>query len=224
MGQNVSAVVVEQGNFVVGLVKLGGEDDVVPYGQADIVVQQLVGERRLDMRRMHGREGTHQPVSDCGVHGAATDIDDVAVAEERFGQRAHAWAEVWRREDVRRQEDEGQRFERLDGLGTWRVRRGELSGGGGGDIRFYTRIGGSIGRLHHGRVGILYLSNERCWKSREAEDSHGSGFDNDMTGGSVSGGGGMGKQAEAQPSAPRPTHAQRRRLARAGPLWRLRRG
>ena len=79
-------MLIEESYLVVGLVEFGGEDDLVPDRQANVVIQQLVGKDRLGCGRVWSVESFGQSLCDAVVHFAAADVDDSAIGgDTRLG-------------------------------------------------------------------------------------------------------------------------------------------
>ncbi|PNY25593.1 hypothetical protein TCAP_04467 [Tolypocladium capitatum] len=95
-GNDVSSVSVKQGHLFACLVKLVGEDDFIPNGQTNVVVQQLVGEGWHFAMLVDGHESVPQVIANLVVHGTPANIDDLTVAG-RFRSKDHGAAQERRR-------------------------------------------------------------------------------------------------------------------------------
>lgn len=78
--RDLPAVLLKEQDLVSGLVELGGEDDVGPDVEADVIVEKLIGQHgRLLATWLLVEEGHFESAEDTLAHGRAANVEYLIV-------------------------------------------------------------------------------------------------------------------------------------------------
>lgn len=121
---NRCAILIEKGDFVVGLVELVDKDDIVPDEQPFVCVEQLIGERRFRTFALLRLQSLNEPRLGVIEDVAASDIDDSPIDPATKGRlpvvRLHCGVSLERFDACWSEMPTSQRSdEQLSGKGGW---------------------------------------------------------------------------------------------------------